>query len=410
MVRQRGTCRLCGSSDVPEVLALADAPAGDSLVTPGAEMESRPLVPIRLCLCRSCGNVQTSHVVAPEVLYRTYVYRTSVTLGLVEHFDWYAADVISRRLVPAGALVVDVGSNDGTLLKSFKKRGMKVLGVEPATNIAAVSTAEGIETVNDFFSASLAKKLKAERGAANVVTANSVTANIDDLSDFMAGVREILAPGGVFVAETGYVLDLVEKGLFDNIYHEHLSYFGVRPLSRFFRKEGMELIDVVRVPSKGGSIILTAQLAGGSRSPSSAVSDLDALEKERKVGEEGPYKEMSQRLDEAKAALGDLISRARTSGKRVAAYGASVGAVTSIHQFGLGRRLEYVVDDDPDKQGKLTPVHLVPIVGPSRLDTDPPDYLVILAWRYANPIMEKRRQYAARGGKFVIPWPELQVL
>ena len=410
IVCRRETCRLCGSPHVPEVLVLADTPAGDSLVTPGAAAPARPVFPLRLCLCKQCGNVQTSHVVAPEVLYRNYVYRTSVTLGLVEHFGRYAADVIARRGIPAGALVVDIGSNDGTLLRSFEKLGMRALGVEPATNIAAISRAAGIETVNEFFTASLGRKLKAERGPAQIVTANNVMANVDDLSDFMQGVRELLAPDGVFVAETGYVLDLLEKGLFDNIYHEHLSYFGVRPLEQFFVREGMELIDVTRMPNKGGTIIVTAQRAGGPRRPSPAIAELRGLERAKQAGEEAPFRDLARRLTSAKVALGDLVAQAQSAGKRVAGYGASVGAVTFIYHFDLGRNLVYVVDDDPDKQGKLPPGHRVPIVTPSRLDEDPADYLIILAWRYAKPIMEKRQRYAARGGKFVIPWPELQVL
>src|SRR5262249_4776634 len=214
----------------------------------------QPTFAMTLMMCADCGLAQLPDVVDPEILYRDYIYNTSISLGLVQHFERYAAAVLERVAPAAGSLVVDIGSNDGTLLGAFQRRGMRVLGVDPARDVARKATAAGLETVNAFFSPQLAAELQRDRGGAAIITANNVFANVDDLDEFVDGIRTLLAPDGVFVFETGYFPDLVRQHIIDNIYQEHLSYYGAKPLAAFFPKHGMNLVAMEHEPTKGGSI------------------------------------------------------------------------------------------------------------------------------------------------------------
>src|SRR4051812_29843298 len=251
---RRTTCRMCGSGDLPLILGMTPTPPGDHYVSAAALNEPQPAYPLDLVMCATCGLAQLADVVDPELLYRDYIYNTSISLGLSQHFDRYAETVVGRTGTPAGSLVVDIGSNDGTLIRAFAARGMRVLGVDPAREQARTATEAGFETLPTFFSAALGGDLRRDRGPASIVTANNVFANVDDLDDLMNGVRQLLAPDGVFVFETGYFPDLVRQRIIDNIYQEHLSYYAVKPLVRFFARHGLELVSVDHEPTKGGSI------------------------------------------------------------------------------------------------------------------------------------------------------------
>src|SRR5579871_3505662 len=256
---RRDTCRLCGAGELEMVVPLAATPVGDAYVPAEHLDKPQETYPLDIWLCRKCGLAQLIDIVDPKVLYVEYVYLTSISLGLVEHFRRYAEDVL-RRIQPAkGALVADIGSNDGSLLKAFQDNGMKVLGIDPARDVGKLANERGVETLTTFFTADLARKLNQERGPAAIITANNVFANIDNVDDMIAGIREWLGPDGVFVFETSCVVDVLEKTLLETVFHEHISYFSVKPLEAFFRRNGMELIHVQRVPTKGGSIRSTVQ-------------------------------------------------------------------------------------------------------------------------------------------------------
>src|ERR1051326_1015695 len=270
---RRKTCRLCGSRDLQLVLQLKPSPLADAYVPANRLSEPQPTYPLDLFLCSDCGFSQLLDVVQPQAIYTDYIYETVSSLGLMEHFECYAREVLDKTGAKPGALVVDVGSNDGTLLKAFKARGMATLGVDPAREIARRATEAGVETWAEFMTPSLARRIKSERGPAAIVTANNVIANIDNLDQIAASIREVLAPDGVFVFESFYLGDLLRNMVFDFIYHEHISCFSVRPVELFFGRHGMELIDVDRVPTKGGSLRYTIQLQGGPR----PVLELDRI-------------------------------------------------------------------------------------------------------------------------------------
>ena len=313
-----------------------------------------------------------------------------------------------------GSLIVDVGSNDGTLLRFFKGAGMHVLGVDPARDIATKATAEGLETIPEFFDETLARTIVEERGEAAVVTANNVFAHIDGLSAATRAVRALLSVDGVFVFEVYYLVDFADKMLFDTVYHEHLSYHSMGPLIPFFRSLDMKVFDVERVPTHGGSIRVFVDL--GRRKRSARVDELLNLERERGFFVPGmprpevrsPLIALDERIKQLKEKLTTRIRELRAAGKRVAGYGAPAKATTLMYQFDLDRNtLDYIVDDNPLKQNLFTPGKKVPVVPSSVLESNPPDYLLILAWNFAEPIIEKCQAFRDRGGRFIIPLPEL---
>jgi SAM-dependent methyltransferase len=407
---RRETCRLCGERELELVLPVAVTPPGDHYVSADHLSEKQACYPHDIVLCRRCGHAQLAYTVNPDILYGRYVYVSSISLGLVEHFRGYAGDVLARIKPAAGSLAVDIGSNDGSLLRAFKERGMRVLGVDPAEEIAAKATESGIETWAGYFTKEMAGKVRNERGAAVIVTANNVTANVDNLSEFVEGIRNLLAPDGVFVFETSYLLDVIEKMLIETVFHEHLSYFAVKPLNAFFRRLGMQLIDIQRVPTKGGSIRGTVQLASGRRAVSPSVDDL--IEAETKAGLYRPeqFKVFWAKLDAVKKELQRLLRDLKGQGKTIAGYGASVGVTTLLYHFELSELLSFIADDNPRKQNTFSPGHHIPVLASSSLYEKKPDYVLILAWAYSKPIMKKHQAFAAGGGHFIIPLPTVEVV
>ena len=409
-VSRRHTCRLCDGRELELALGLAPTPIADAYWQAERLGETQPSYPLDLYLCRKCGHVQLLDVIDPEVLFGDYVYVTASSPGLVEHFRTYALDLLDRLRPKEGSLVVEIGSNDGSQLRFFKDRGMEVLGVDPARDLARRATESGIETLAAYFTEELGNKLKAERGPAAIVTANNVFAHADDLADIARGVRGLLAPDGAFVFEVSYLVDIVDRLLFDTVYHEHLCYHSVKPLQSFFERLGMELIGVERVSPKGGSIRGTVQLAGGPRAVSPAVADLVTLEEGMGLQRPELYSEFAAKIDRVKSELLAILSGLKAEGKTVAGYGASHTVTTLVHHFDLGDKLEFIVDDNLEKQGTFSPGHHVSVLAPGALYECKPDYVIVLAWNYAKPIMEKHQSFLDGGGHFIVPLPEVQVV
>jgi SAM-dependent methyltransferase len=410
-VTRRDTCRMCDGGDLAVILEMAATPPGDHYVTADALHVAQPVYPMTLVMCERCGLAQLPDVVDPEILYREYIYNTSISLGLVQHFDQYAESVLARAAVPAGSLVVDIGSNDGTLLRAFKNRGMRVLGVDPARDVARNATAAGLETLNEFFDTHVAARIRRERGAAAIVTANNVFANVDDLHEFTEGVRQLLARDGVFVFETGYFPDLVRQRIIDNIYQEHLSYYSVTPLQRFFPRHGMQLVDVEHTPTKGGSIRGFVQLEGGiSRIANGALQEL--ADREQAGGFDRPDRlaGFTNGIDALRSNLVSLVGELRAAGRTIAGYGASVGVTTLLYYFDMGGVLSFLVDDNPVRHGRFTPGHHIPVLPSDALYERRPDDVLLLAWRYADPIVSRHERYRQEGGRFILPLPEISIV
>jgi SAM-dependent methyltransferase len=400
-------CLLCHSGDIELVLPLARSAIGNDYL---AECRVQDAYSLNLHLCKACGNVQIEDVVNPDLLFRQYTYATKSSLGLVEHFRKYAEEMVASTHTTPGSLVVDVGSNDGSLLQAFRDLGFCVVGVDPATEIAERASAEGVPTLVEYFSPRVASQIREDHGPAALVTANNVFAHSDQLPAMADAVRALLAPGGLFVFEVSYLLDIVHKMLFDTIYHEHLCYHSARSLSRFFPRHGLQLIDVKRIPTKGGSLRGTVQLAGGPRSVTSEVRRLIEWEDLTRLHSAETFRAFSRRIEMAKEEFIAPIDRCRSSGRIIAGYGASPTVTTLINQFDLAQRLDFLVDDNPSKQRTFSPGHHVPVYPGEEIYNREADVIAVLAWNFATPIVSRHRRFIESGGQFIVPLPTLQVV
>lgn len=407
---QRATCRLCGGGDLEVVFEPPPTPLGDDYVSIERLKEVQEPVPLDLCLCRGCGHVQLSEVVDANVLYGQYMYVSSISLGLREHFERYADDVLRRLHPPTGSLVIDIGSNDGTLLRCFQRQGMRVVGVEPAREIARAATESGIETLPGFFTRELARQVRERYGPAAIVTANNVFANVDDVAEMIVGVHDLLAPDGVFVFETSYLVDVIQKVLPETIFHEHLSYFSAKPLDAFFHRYGMQLMDGIRVPTKGGSLRGIVQLAGGPRTVSPAVTELMDLETALGLDRPEAYRAFATAIDTVKHQLLKRLHGFKARGDVVAGYGASVGVTTLIYLFDVGNLLSFLVDDNPVKQNRFSPGHHIPVLSSQALYERKPGSVLVLPWAYTDPIVNRHEAYLKQGGQFIVPLPVVRVI
>lgn len=413
LVHVRETCRLCNSTDIIRSIPLAAVPIVSPNVGTETDAQGNPITrvvaPLDNYLCRDCGLIQLVHVVAPALIYRNYRYRTAVSVGLADHFLGLADAVCERIGLSPGDHVVEFGSNDGTLLGFFKERGARVTGIDPAEGIAREATARGIPTIADFFSEALAREVRDREGSARAIVANNAMANIDDLGTILRGIKELLASDGLFAFETQYALDVFERTLLDVIYHEHISCFSVTPVIRALGAYGLEVVDAERIPTKGGSVRFWVAHRDGPYPVAARVGELMVLEE--KVGLHDPayHQRFADKIQDLKRDLHDLIDEARTSGRPVAAFGTSVGCAALLHQLELESALDMLFDDTPFKERLEGPGYDLPVYRGAELAARAPALTIILAWRYAEPIMSKQKDYVAAGGRFAIPLPSLSV-
>lgn len=402
---RRDDCRLCGSKSIEIALSLIPTPVGDQYVTQDRVGQPQKTYSMDLGLCRDCGYTGLVDVVDPQILFPNSTEVTSVSLGLVSHLEEFAETTFAEVAPPPDSLVVDIGSNDGTLLRFYKDRGMRIQGVDAALGIAADANAAGIPTIPGFFGLAAALQITQESGKASIVCANRVLANIDEMADVAAGIRELLAPDGIFFFETGYSVDIFEKILLDTIYHEHLGYDAARPLQAYFQRHGMELLDTQRIPLKNGSLRGAVQLAGGPRKLRSSVQELVDFEDARGLNTAKFYQDFGRMIDGEKSRLQDLVGKLASQGNTFAGYGASVGTTTLVHHFGMGETLGFLVDDDPRNQGLFSPNFHMPVLAPQAIYDRKPDCVVIWAWPYAAPIVGKHQRFLDSGGQFIVPLP-----
>lgn len=403
---------MCDGVELQKVMSLTPTPPGNTLLT--GEDLGRPEAryPLELHFCDTCKHVQLGHVVDPKILYQhNYLYVSGTSSQFVRHLQDYASDMVTRFGLKRGSLVSDIGSNDGTCLRFFQQLGMKTVGVDPALEIARRATESGVETVGGFFSLSLAHELREKYGPAAFITSHNALAHIDHLDDVVRGVAHWLRDDGVFVLEVGYFVDVYTNLYFDTIYHEHLDYHSVGPFRQLFDRTGMELISVQRIAPQGGSIRVMAQKRGGALRQDSSVSEL--IEVERSLGLDRA--ETLTAFDERIRALGErlraLLSSLKEQGKTIAAYGAPTKAVTMLSHFGIGAEtLDFVVEDNPLKHGLFLPVSHILVLPTDTMYERRPDYLLILAWNFAGPIMANHARYAREGGRFIVPMPEPMIV
>tara|TARA_Y100000588_G_C14278450_1_gene935664 strand:+ start:2833 stop:4092 length:1260 start_codon:yes stop_codon:yes gene_type:complete len=407
-------CRLCNGDDLERILNLKPTPAGNNFLTlEEKNQNNEPIFPLKLLFCNKCFHIQLGEVVDPTHLFKENYHFVSGTSPVnVKHFENYAEDVISRFNLKKGSFILDVGSNDGTCLNAFKKRGMRVLGVDPAENIAAIANKNGIETISEFFSSSLAKTIKDKYGNPDLITSHNVLAHIEDFHGVIRAISELMNEKSVFIFEVGYFREVFNNLYFDTIYHEHLDYHTVTPLVSYFEKIGMSLFDVEEVDIQGGSLRNFVQLNSGEHVIKDSV--LESLKREEIGGFTKPeeLKKFQANIDLVKKDLVDLLNDIKNEGKSIAAYGAPTKSTTLMNYFDLNNEIiDYIVDDNPLKQNKYSPLLHIPVVPSNQLfGNKEPDYLLILAWNFAESIIGKVKKTENYSGKYIIPLPSVKVL
>lgn len=404
------SCLLCKSTRLATALKLKPTPLADDYIPKSRLYKKQPSYPLTLKLCKNCGHVQLQDIIPPEVIYRKYIYQTANSPGLVKHFHELAQEVLASIKPPAHSLIIDIGSNDGTLLKEFKKAGMNVLGFDPARHIAQIATKAGVRTLSEFFTVKLARFVRKKYGQAAIITANNVFANIEYMDEFVNALKEIFAPDGVFIFESFYIKDLVQNKVFDFIFHEHISYFSVKPLTTFFRNHNMEIIDVKHLPTKGGSVRCTVQRSGGPRKVSASVSQFVEEESKIKLHNIQTYKKFYSTIVSDKKALWKLLKKLNKEHAIIAGYGASASCTTLLYHFELNDTLAYLIDENPIKLHTYSPGKHLRVVHPSEISVQKPDYILILAWRFAKQIIDSNQHFLNHGGHFIVPLPTLQVV
>jgi SAM-dependent methyltransferase len=403
------SCLLCSSETVQEFLDLGITALANKFLTQDELSRPEPAYPLKVGFCHTCHHVQLVEIVPPKEMFEDYLYISSASDTLKNHLYDLSDLVVERFRLGHQNLVIDIGCNDGTLLSGFRRHGVRGLGVDPAANLAAIANEDGIDRYVGFFTTASAQQILTRWGQANAITATNTFPHVPALKDFVEGIKTVLAPGGVFVIEAHYLLDLLEQGAFDTIYHEHVSYWALGPMVRLFSNVGMEVLDVERVPLHHGQLRVFIQRKGeGVVKPSVAT----LLEMERSVGLDkfATYQDFAQKTIKIKTDLQAYLKALRGEGKRLAGYGAPAKGNTLLSFLEIGpETLTYIVDRSALKQGRFTPGRRIPVVPPERLLEDQPDYCLLLAWNFAEEIMSQQARYRQRGGKFIVPVPEVKV-
>lgn len=405
-------CRSCNEANLQMILSLGRTPLANRLLTREQLAEPEPTYPLDLVFCPHCTLVQITETVPPEVLFREYFYFSSFSDTMLQNAEAISQRLITSRNLDRNSLVVEIASNDGYLLQYYQRVGVPVLGIEPAANIARVAQEQrGIRTLCKFFGRELAQQLRTRGERADVIHANNVLAHVADLNGFVVGIATLLADDGLAVIEAPYVRDMINHVEFDTIYHEHLCYFSLTALDRLFRQHGLIIVDVEHLSIHGGSLRFFASLDHGHVSPSSAVQAMLASESTAGMDDIAFYRDFGHKVEHLRTDLLALVKDLKSQGARIAVYGASAKGSTLLNYFGIGQEtLEYVVDRSTIKQGHYTPgTHLL-IHAPEKLLQDMPDDVLLLTWNFADEILAQQATYRRRGGKFIIPIPELRIV
>jgi len=408
MVEEIQRCRSCREPALKRFLDLGNTPLADRILAEEQLSQPEPTFPLEVAFCEKCALVQILETVPPEMLFcEDYPYFSSFSDALLKHSADNVHDLIERRKLDKSSLVIELASNDGYLLKNYQEQGIPCMGIDPAEGPAKVAEKAGIPTLITFFTEDLAHKLYTEGKRADVIHANNVLAHVADTNGFVAGIARLLKDSGVAVIEAPYVKDLIDHCEFDTIYHEHLCYFSVTALDRLFRRHNLYLNEIKHLPIHGGSLRLYVE---PKENVGESVKSALRVESETGVDTFEYYSIFAKRVEDLKASLLSLLKKLKAEGKSIAAYGAAAKGSTLINYMGIGAQfIDFVVDRNTFKQGKYMPGHHIQIVATEELLTRKPDYVLMLAWNFADEILKQQTGYSDIGGKFIIPIPELRI-
>ena len=404
------TCRTCKSDRLYMFLPLGDHPLANGFLREEQLTDPEARFPLNVHACLQCGLIQVADQV-PAGYFRHYVYIPSAAQAMHGHFAGLAEVVATRFLDQPNALTVDIGCNDGLFLDFLRQRGARTLGIDPATNVIELARAKGVEVVNEYFTPDLARQIRDRYGPAAVVVSTNTFHHIGDLDPFTLGVTLLLDENGVFIVEVPHALELVELNEFDGVYHEHVSQLTVKSFVDHFRLFRLEVFDVQRLDIHGGSIRVFARPARNGGSVAPVVQAWVEREGERGLFDTATYDAFRERVVRIRRELVDLLHRLKAEGNRIVGYGASARGNTLLNYCAIGPQLlEYIVDLNPLKQGLYSPGMHIPVVGVDKLISDHPDYMLLLAWNFGDEIIQQQEAFRHRGGRFVIPLPEVRAV
>jgi SAM-dependent methyltransferase len=402
---------LCDSTELTKVFELTPTPPANSFVSREQLATKQTTYPLELFFCEDCAHLQLLIVVNPAELFENYIYVSGTSSGFIKHFADYATSCINTFGLSAGDLVIDIGSNDGTLLNFFKNKQLNILGIDPARMIAKQASKNGLETWSEFFNKSTTKKVLKIKGEASLITANNVFAHADNLVGIIENVRSLLKRDGVFVFEVSYLGAVFENTLFDTIYHEHLAYHSILPLVNFFNSNEMELFAADRVNTHGGSIRGMVQFKDGPNSINGSVQSLVEYEYGLGLNLSQTWVGYAKKINVLRKKLVNLVTSLRKAGKTLAGYGAPAKATTLMYHFNIGPNIiDFISDDAPLKQGLFTPGLHIPILSSNAIYERKPDYIILLAWNFAPQIIQHHQAYLNNGGHFIVPLPEVRII
>ncbi len=407
----RAKCRFCKAELKHTFVDLGMSPLCESYLRPEQLNEMEPFYPLHVFVCERCFLVQLEEFVSPDHIFSEYAYFSSYSDSWLDHCQRYTALMRDRFHLDEKSLVVEVASNDGYLLQYFVQKGIPVLGIEPAANIAKVAEEKRVPTLVKFFGRNLAAELSEQGQQADLLVGNNVLAQVPDLCDFVAGLKTLLKPRGVLTMEFPHLLRLMEENQFDTIYHEHFSYFSFLTAQAIFRAHGLELFDIDELPTHGGSLRIYGRHSEDSSKPVTCrVHELSAREKAAGLSNLECYSSFSEKVKKTKRELLRCLIRAKDQGRSIVGYGAPGKGNTLLNYCGVGPDLiDYTVDRNPYKQGRFTPGTHIPICSPQRICETRPDYLLILPWNLKSEIMQQMSFVRHWGGKFIVPIPEAAI-
>ncbi len=405
-------CRLCGAAELRVFLELGSMPLANALRRQEDIGTPEDRFPLDVALCEACGLVQLTETVDPVRMFADYPYFSSYSDGMIESARSLVDRLVREKQLGPHSFVVEPASNDGYLLQFYKERDVPVLGVEPAANIAAYAEEKvGIPTLVKFFGSELARELVADGRRADVMHANNVLAHVPDPNDFIEGISILLSEEGTLVVEVPHVYEMIVRSAYDTVYHEHVSYFSTVALDRLFERHGLRIVHVERIPIHGGSLRVFAAPVDSDQEPQPSVERL--LDEERRFGVDRLdfYDGFQTRVTRHGQVLRSLLEELRYQGRVIAAYGASAKGTILLNSCAIGREtISFVVDRSPVKQGLFLPGSDLPIVEPERLLEVRPDVTLLLAWNFADEILDQQADYRARGGRFLVPVPEPRMI
>ena len=404
-------CRLCKSKKLNKIVSIGESPVSEKYSDTGNKNEKQELVPLDLYFCDDCYHVQLIHVVNPDYLWSNFTFKTSRNKKLDNHYENYVENLFSFSNKTEKNFVLDVGSNDGTLLKIFMRKNVKkILGIDPAKNVVEEANKNGVKTIAGYMNKENSEKIKSEHGTADIITANNVYAHVDNMEEITKAIKSILKPNGLFVFEVSYLLDVINKKLLGTIFHEHLIYHSLKPLINFFKKMNLKIIDAQRNDLQGGSLVCYAQHVDGPYTESDRLKKLIELEEVSELDKKETFNKFSDELINLKKKINNKLDNLLKDKKKISGFGSARSATTLIKYLDISSKINFIVDDNKDKHFKFTPGDKIQVLPSEMIYKNKQDYVIVFAWEHTKKIIGNHKKFFKNGGKFISLFPNFEII